>query len=159
MKIETKPTGEVIIGEKPTKEKLIEMLEDQIIQLNDELDAKNLQNVGLADRLEYLQTELEKKANSKDINVENFKKEIKKPLPFWKRAVFDTFREGSFAISGVLVASGSWDFILEFLNSGDFSFNGLYKLLLSILMALAGYLQAIAKAERKQAEKVKNIYN
>jgi hypothetical protein len=83
MKIETKQNGEVIIGEKLNKDKLIEMLEAQIIQLNDELDAKNLQNVGLSDRLEYLQSELKKRANIKDINVENFKKEKWSWNIFW----------------------------------------------------------------------------
>jgi hypothetical protein len=83
MKIETKQNGEVIIGEKPNKDKLIEMLEAQIIQLNDELDAKNLQNVGLSNRLEYLQAELKKRANSKDINAENLKKEKWSWNIFW----------------------------------------------------------------------------
>lgn len=159
MKIQTKPNGEVIIGDKkPTKEKLIEMLEKQINELNDELDTKNLQNVALSNRLEYLQKEIEKKANNKEINEDNLIKDIKpkKSLPIWRRAVYDTFREGSFALGGVLIASGSWDLLLEFLNTGDFSVNSVYKFLLSILAVLAGYLQILAKDERKQAEKQTN---
>jgi len=67
MKIETKPDGEIIIGNKPTKEKLIEKLEKEVGILNDLLDTKNLQNVALSGRLEYLTKELEKMVLSRDI--------------------------------------------------------------------------------------------
>lgn len=130
----------IIIGNKPPLEALTKELKARV------------------ETLEKVSLHLIDDVKPKNINQKNMNSEIKsQPLPFWKRAFFDTFREGTFAIAGVLLASGAWDLVVEFLNTGDFSINSLYKFLLSIIAVLAGYLQALAKAERKEAEKQNNI--
>ena len=102
MKIETQPDGEIIIGNKPTKEKLIEKLEKEVEILNDLLDTKNLQNVALSNRLEYLTKEIEKMANSKEINQENLTKDIGESW-CWNKFVIGLSRFG--ITEGIIISS------------------------------------------------------
>jgi len=75
-----------------------------------------------------------------------------KTLPIYKRAMYDTARDGAYAIGGLLLASGSLDLVIVFLQSGEFSQSALRNLALGIIMACLGYLQALEKEKRKQNE-------
>jgi len=76
-----------------------------------------------------------------------------KPLPVYKRAIFDTFRDGSYALGGVLAATGSFELASEFIATGDLSQAAFQRLGVGILAAMFGYLQALQKERRKEEEK------
>lgn len=80
---------------------------------------------------------------------------IKKSLPIKVRARYDIVRDGAYATSGFLFATGGWDILIDFVSQGVFNLDSLYKLLGGLALAFFGYWEAIQKAERKQAEKIK----
>jgi hypothetical protein len=78
---------------------------------------------------------------------------VAQPLPIYKRAVLDTLRDGSYALGGVLVATGAVELATEFIATGDLSQEAFTRLGLGLVSALLGYYQAIQKEERKKLEK------
>lgn len=80
-------------------------------------------------------------------------KDVNKTLPHWKRSVYDTGREGAYALSGVFIATGGWELVQAFVADNDFSEQAIIRLLLGIGAGLAGYIQALMKEERKRLEK------
>ena len=84
---------------------------------------------------------------TKDVNK-------KASLPHWKRSIFDTGREGAYALAGVFVATGGWELVQAFVTDNDFSEQAIMRLLFGVGAGIAGYIQALMKEERKRLEKM-----
>jgi len=103
MKIQVKKDeNQTVIGDKIPDSVIIQRLEYDKEVLLKELDTYNLINNELSDRLEYLTKELEKMANSKEINQENLTKDIGESW-CWNKFVIGLSRFG--ITEGIIISS------------------------------------------------------
>jgi hypothetical protein len=116
--------------------------EVKIAELKEEMKKQTTEITNKQTEIDELKEELKKQTNEKTDNS----------LPMYKRAFFDTFREGSFALAGWLVAIGGWDLIQEFIADGDFSAGAFNRVAAGLVAAIFGYIQSVQKAERKNKE-------